>query len=341
MGAPQTIDQHDFFGQNVRSFAEVSAPRHLDPHDPDGPGLAARASVGAAVTAALGTDSRTRPGGVVQHAGPVHLNVGLRLPLVPERPTSMDPAGEPHRRSRRGRRGPRLAPSHAPPSVGRLRHPGPGRGAWRRSSPGGPAGRRPAHVIPARSPPVVGRDRVRVRAGQSWRSRPPTCTGCPTPSRTPPWCWAALTSSLHTNRTSWSASGSSGCPARPWSSCGERGEHVAVELAQVGREVCDPVRTAHRVLTSIPLAPPDPVIDPDWLADWQAAGRQAGQAVAAALESRLQRGASGCRRSGRARRSTGCCSWPRPGRCVSSRRSQDPEQACGSWAIGVPTASTG
>ena len=63
------------------------------------------------------------------------------------------------------------------------------------------------------------------------------------------------------------------------------GEHVAVELAQVGREVCDPVRTAHRVLTSIPLAPPDPVIDPDWLADWQAAGRQAGEAVAAALES--------------------------------------------------------
>ena len=71
-GAPQTIDQVRIFGGNVRWFAELppldGAPetrRH------------ARSVVGRAVAVAKG-----RP------AGPVHLNIGFREPLVPHRPRS-------------------------------------------------------------------------------------------------------------------------------------------------------------------------------------------------------------------------------------------------------------
>ena len=49
------------------------------------------------------------------------------------------------------------------------------------------------------------------------------------------------------------------------------GRHVAIELPTVGREVCDPLRTAERVLTGIPLPPEAFTPDPAWLAAWQAA----------------------------------------------------------------------
>jgi 2-succinyl-5-enolpyruvyl-6-hydroxy-3-cyclohexene-1-carboxylate synthase len=55
---------------------------------------------------------------------------------------------------------------------------------------------------------------------------------------------------------------------------------VALELATVGREVCDPLRTAERVLSRIPLPPTDPDPDPTWLADWLAADRVAARIVA-------------------------------------------------------------
>ena len=44
--------------------------------------------------------------------------------------------------------------------------------------------------------------------------------------------------------------------------------HVALDLSDVGREICDPLRTASQVLGAIPLPPDDVEPDPQWLADW-------------------------------------------------------------------------
>ena len=63
----------------------------------------------------------------------------------------------------------------------------------------------------------------------------------------------------------------------------QAGRHVAIELPTVGREVCDPLRTAERVLTGIPLPPADFTPDAAWLADWQAADGIASEVVALEL----------------------------------------------------------
>jgi 2-succinyl-5-enolpyruvyl-6-hydroxy-3-cyclohexene-1-carboxylate synthase len=63
----------------------------------------------------------------------------------------------------------------------------------------------------------------------------------------------------------------------------QAGRHVAIELPTVGREVCDPLRTAERVLTGIPLPPADFTPDAAWLADWQAADRVAAEVLTAEL----------------------------------------------------------
>ena len=63
------------------------------------------------------------------------------------------------------------------------------------------------------------------------------------------------------------------------------GRHVAIELPTVGREVCDPLRTAERVLTGIPLPPTEFTPDPGWLAAWQAADAIAADVVAAQVVS--------------------------------------------------------
>lgn len=70
-GANQTIDQVKLFGDSVRLFAEVGTPEPVV-------GLTAywRALVGRAWAAALGT--------LTHHPGPVHLNLALRDPLVPD-----------------------------------------------------------------------------------------------------------------------------------------------------------------------------------------------------------------------------------------------------------------
>jgi 2-succinyl-5-enolpyruvyl-6-hydroxy-3-cyclohexene-1-carboxylate synthase len=56
--------------------------------------------------------------------------------------------------------------------------------------------------------------------------------------------------------------------------------HVAVQLPGVGREVCDPARTARAFLTGIPLPPAEPAPEPAWLAAWLGADEAAAQVVA-------------------------------------------------------------
>ncbi len=61
------------------------------------------------------------------------------------------------------------------------------------------------------------------------------------------------------------------------------GRHVAIELPTVGREVCDPLRTAGLVLTGIPLPPTQFTPDRAWLAAWQEADERAGAVAAQVL----------------------------------------------------------
>ena len=168
VGSPQTIDQVQFFGGMVRFFADLGADGRFDPDDPGAPERAAQASAGAAVAAALGT----RPGvqavsagtGVV-HAGPVHLNVGFRLPLVPDPgdDPAVDPVGSPPESPpRRRRRGRRPAWRRPRPRRGRVGHPCADvtitteRGPWRGPDPGGHPCRRPAEHLPSGPAPVAG-----------------------------------------------------------------------------------------------------------------------------------------------------------------------------------------
>ena len=87
VGASQTIDQIKLFGDAVQLFCEVGAPERCD-----GQNAYWRALAGRAVTASRGTlDGRP---------GPVHLNVALREPLLPDDgpwPESLDgrPDGAP------------------------------------------------------------------------------------------------------------------------------------------------------------------------------------------------------------------------------------------------------
>jgi 2-succinyl-5-enolpyruvyl-6-hydroxy-3-cyclohexene-1-carboxylate synthase len=70
-GANQTIDQLKLYGDSVRWFSEVGAPEMHAAHPPYWRSTACRAYAGAT-------------GSMAGTPGPVHLNVSLREPLVPE-----------------------------------------------------------------------------------------------------------------------------------------------------------------------------------------------------------------------------------------------------------------
>ena len=107
------------------------------------------------------------------------------------------------------------------------------------------------------------------------------------------------------------------------------GRHVAIELPTVGREVCDPLRTAERVLTGIPLPPAEFTPDPGWLADWQAADGVAAEVVAGQLaSSTAMTGSAVAALVWEQSRTMRCCSWLPPGRSGRWRHSRAGGPGC-------------
>ncbi len=281
VGAPQTIDQVQFFGRTVRFFADLGAPRRIDPGDPHATERAARASAGMAIAAALGSPSEASIGRAgVPHAGPVHLNVGFRLPLVPD--PEADPSGP----------GSASAPLSDPstPSPPRLRRP-PLSGCDHRDA------REVLGELPTRGVILAGDlPCTWLRGHHQWLAALAEACGWP--------ILCEPSSNLHGARTALGHGvlvvgseeflaahrpdlvltvGQFGLSRPTMDLVRAAGRHVAVELPTVGREVCDPLRTADLVLTGIPLPPEGFTPDPQWLAAWQAADAVAAEVITSVL----------------------------------------------------------
>jgi 2-succinyl-5-enolpyruvyl-6-hydroxy-3-cyclohexene-1-carboxylate synthase len=279
VGAPQTIDQVDFFGRSVRFFADLGAARRIDPEDPDSAQRAARASAGMAIAAAVGapTGATVAPGhGGMAHAGPVHLNVGFRLPLVPDLDGAQAPGG-PDRDA-------------TPDSPPRPRRP-PLTGCDFRDA------REVLGDVPARGVLLVGDlPCTSLRGHHQWLASLAETCGWPIIAEPSANLHGAPTALGHGVLVLGSAPflaehtpelvvtvGMFGLSRPTLDLVRQAGRHIAIELPTVGREVCDPLRTAQQVLTGIPLPPADVAPDPHWLASWQDADSTAAQVVAEEL----------------------------------------------------------
>jgi 2-succinyl-5-enolpyruvyl-6-hydroxy-3-cyclohexene-1-carboxylate synthase len=297
VGSPQTIDQVQFFAGNVRFFADLGAERATGAQAQAALAQSARATVGLAVAAAQGVVAQGVVGGSgaagvgggslglahagpahqVIHRGPVHLNVGLRPPLVPE-PAELAVAGE-------GAEG--ALGLGSPP---RIRLP-PLAGCDHREA-GEVLGGVPARgVILAGDLPCSA-----LRGPHQWLVELASACGWP--------IIAEPSANLHDAPTALGHGvlvlgaegflsghlpdlvltvGNFGLSRSTMQLVRRARRHVAIELPTVGREVCDPVRTADLVLAGIPLPPSDPEPDPVWLSDWRAADSEAARVVAAAV----------------------------------------------------------
>ena len=270
VGAPQTIDQVQFFGGLVRFFADLGAARRIDPGDPDAAQRAARASVGMAVAAALGAPGLAPGGGAMAHSGPVHLNVGFRLPLVP------DPIEDRASQDTIGRDSP-PRPRRTPLAGCDIRELGEVLGE-----------------VPARGVLLVGDlPCTSLRGPHQWLTELASVCGWPIVSEPSANLHDAPTALAHGVLVLGSSEflaahepdlvvtvGSFGLSRPSLELLRRAGRHVALELPTVGREVCDPLRTADRVVAGIPLPPTDHAPDRRWLADWLAADEVAAQVVA-------------------------------------------------------------
>ncbi|HSO04093.1 MAG TPA: 2-succinyl-5-enolpyruvyl-6-hydroxy-3-cyclohexene-1-carboxylic-acid synthase, partial [Candidatus Limnocylindrales bacterium] len=300
VGAPQTIDQVEFFGSTVRFFADLGAARRIDPEDPDAAQRAARASAGMAIAAAVGAAPAAsgmlgRAG--VAHAGPVHLNIGFRLPLVPD--PEQDPVPDPAPQN-----APHAAPQDAPaPAVHADTDP-------RADAP--PRPRRPPLTgcdhrdalealgkLPTRGVLLVGDlPCTSLRGHHQWLAALAGACGWPIVHEPSANLHDAPTALGHGVLVLGGGAfladhapdlvltvGQFGLSRPTMDLIRAAVRHVAIELPTVGREVCDPLRTAERVLTGIPLPPTEFTPDPGWLAAWQAADAIAADVVAAQLVS--------------------------------------------------------
>ena len=279
VGAPQTIDQVDFFGRTVRFFADLGAARRIDPEDPDSAQRAARASAGMAVAAAVGSPALASGGlgrAGMAHAGPVHLNVGFRLPLVPE-PVDTDHAGTPD--------GDALG--YSPP---RPRRP-PLTGCDVRDA------REALGELPARGVILAGDlPCTSLRGHHQWLAALADGCGWPIvaravsqPSRRTdgPRAWGPRAGQRSLPLRARPGHRAHGRAVRPVAAhdgphptgraaCGDRAAHSG---ARGVRPAADGGAGAHRD----PAAPADFTRDAAWLADWQAADRVAAEVVTAEL----------------------------------------------------------
>ena len=299
VAAPQTIDQVGFFGELVRFATDLGAPRHPDPDDPGGPQRAARAAVGQAIAAAVGAcvprgaAALTNSGlARLAHAGPVHLNVAFRLPLVP------DPE-EPPAAGSVALAGSSPASAHLTSELAASASSG------HRDRP--PRPRRPPFTgcvteeigallgdVPARGVLLVGDlPCSQLHEHQQWLAELATACGWPIVAEPSANLQGAATALGHgvvvlgseeflaTHEPDLVVTAGLFGLSRPTMELLRRARrHVAIELPSVGREVCDPVRTAGTVLSGIPLPPSEPNPDPEWLAAWRDADAVAADVVA-------------------------------------------------------------
>lgn len=275
VGAPQTIDQIEFFGPTVRFFADLAPIHEIDRRDATDHEAPIRAAVGRAVLAALGAGDPGSHDRGAPHAGPVHLNVAFRLPLVPPVGSAPDWVGA------------KSAGSAGPPRV--------------RRPPLSGCGSRPIDQVigpvPARGVVLVGDlPGTGLRGPHQWLAELAAACGWPVLAEPSANMSAAPTALAHGVLLAGSpvflaehtpdlivTAGLFGL-SRPTMELVRRADrHVAIELPGVGREVCDPVRSASSVLDGIPLPPGEPSVDPGWLADWRAADDLAAAVVAAAV----------------------------------------------------------
>lgn len=276
VASPQTIDQVGFFGQMVRHAADLGAARHPGPDDPAAAARTVRAAVGTALAAAMAGAPGTAGSA---HCGPVHLNVALRLPLVPEDGNDPVPGPVPARSGPpRARRTPLAGcdsreldalidvPAHGVLLVGDLPATAlAGHQQWL------------AELAEACGWPVVAEPTANMHAASRFLPHAPLVLGTP--------------GFLQRYRPDLVLSvGTFGLSRPTLQLLGSARRHVAVELPFVGRECCDPVRTASRVLDAIPLPPSTPVRDPNWLSGWQDAAEAADRALSPVLNQAGLRG---------------------------------------------------
>lgn len=303
VASPQTIDQVGFFGQMVRHAADLDAARHPGPDDPAAAARTVRAAVGTALAAAMAGTPGTPGTAGSAHCGPVHLNVALRLPLVPEDGNDPQPGPVPARSGPpRARRTPLAGcdsreldalidvPAHGVLLVGDLPATAlAGHQQWL------------AELAEACGWPVVAEPTANMHAASRFLPHAPLVLGTPGfLAEHPPELVVSV--------------GLFGLSRPTLELVRAAGSHVAIELSDVGREVCDPARTARRVLGSIPLPPAAAQPDLRWWRQWQSAGAGAGRAVVAALESSGMSGPAVARRVWTAAPDDGlllvAASWP-------------------------------
>ena len=270
VGSPQTIDQVGFFGEMVRASTDLTTARGSSAGDPESIERAARATVASMLRSAL-ADGRSRTGADPArgpHTGPVHLNVGFRMPLVPELGEVADPA-------------PAVG---SPPRVRRT--PLPGCDCRDLGSLIGEVPARGVLLVGDLPPePLAGHHQWLVELAErcGWPIvAEPTANLHPaaaTLAHAPLVLGSEPFMDAHTPDLVVSV-GLFGL-SRPTLELLRRSRrHVALDLSDVGREICDPLRTASQVLGAIPLPPDDVEPDPQWLADWQHADRIAADRVA-------------------------------------------------------------
>jgi 2-succinyl-5-enolpyruvyl-6-hydroxy-3-cyclohexene-1-carboxylate synthase len=239
----------------------------------------------------------------VVHTGPVHLNVGFRLPLVPD--PAPDPGADPSAvPNPNPNPGPDPTPSPDPdpdPTGGRSAPRGGASPPRHRIPPFSGCDYREAGEVlgqlPTRGVVLVGDlPCTSLRGHHQWILELATTCGWPVIGEPSANVQGAANTLAHGVLVLGAPHfleqhapelvltlGGFGLSRPSMQLLRAAGRHVAIELPTSGREVCDPLRTADTVLTGIPLPPRDFDPDPEWLTAWRQADEVAGQVVAQQL----------------------------------------------------------